>query len=24
MGWHPHTPHKGVVTGPAVTAHPQE
>jgi Na+/H+ antiporter NhaD/arsenite permease-like protein len=24
MGWHPHAPHKGVATGPAVTAHPQE
>jgi Na+/H+ antiporter NhaD/arsenite permease-like protein len=24
MGWHPHAPHKGVVTRPAVTAHPQE
>ncbi|MBP9131272.1 MAG: hypothetical protein KBF50_13450 [Steroidobacteraceae bacterium] len=24
MGWHPHAPHKGVVSEPAVTAHPQE
>ena len=24
MGWHPHAPHKGVVTGSAVTAQPQE
>ena len=22
MGWHPHAPHKGVVSEPAVTAHP--
>jgi hypothetical protein len=24
MGWHPHAPHKGVATGPAVTTRPQE
>jgi Na+/H+ antiporter NhaD/arsenite permease-like protein len=24
MGWHPHDPHKGVDTGPAVAAQPQE
>jgi hypothetical protein len=24
LGWHPHAPHKGVVTGPEVTAYPQE
>jgi len=24
MGWHPHAPHKGFATEPAVTAHPQE
>jgi Na+/H+ antiporter NhaD/arsenite permease-like protein len=24
MGWHPHEPHKDVVSEPAVTTHPQE
>jgi hypothetical protein len=24
MGWHPHAPHKGAVSEPDVTAHPQE